>query len=248
MGVVRKRVVVEYPHENGNDQEAGNPQSDAETASTSEPAPVYYPRRRQRNRTYRVVIIEDSSSPSSNSGKRKVRRYANAKTLEIYLKDDEEGDDNLLEYYKGPFARLMDITEEPLEYMDEICSQLEQEKVATKNKEEKRTNASAYMRISNKIRRTIKIKKNFPLNLMKELENEILDFFKATPLEIYCIVPSKSFERLLYHAISQYHRLNSVSLMKESSISVEVFNDDEGWAPEAVPLSDYVVAKNIVVC
>lgn len=244
MGVVRKRVVVEYTHDNGEGQDTTGTQSETESISHSETPSTYYPRRRNRPRKCRIYIVEDvSSMPGNHSGKRKVRRYANTKTLEIYLRENEENEDNLLEYYKGPFARLMDITEEPLEILNKFSDDFQEE---TETSKRKRDNSSPFLRISHKIRRTIKIRKNFPLDLMEDLESELLGFFKANPSEIYCVVPSKSFERLLYHAISQYHRLNSISLIKDTSVSVEIFNEHKLWVPEEIPLTKYIISNNII--
>lgn len=188
---------------------------------------------RSLNQSYELKV------PNSHTGKRKVRRHANEKTLMVYLKDDDEDPNRLLESYKDPFARLMDSTSNPIESLNDFTYQLEQESQVDEHADTKEK--TPYQRISNKIRRAMKIKKNFPHLLIENIENDIVGFFTSNPLDIFCCVPSKSFERLLFHAVSQYHGLSSVSLAKNGHVSVEVQNSLEQWLPIEVRLCQYLL-------
>lgn len=165
--------------------------------------------------------------------------------FQVYLVEGDGEPDTLIENYKDPFTRLMDFTSEPIEFLNEFSYKLEQEN-SIDLEEKDRQNQTPYYRISHKIRRSIKDRKNFPMCLIKGIEGNVIDFFKIKPQDIFCCVPSKSFERLLFHAVAQYHGLSSVSLVKDGHISVEVCNLKDEWLPELVMLSDYIVDKNII--
>lgn len=125
-----------------------------------------------------------------------------------------------MESYKSPFARLLE-DNDALKYWNDFIerSEVEQSEIIRSISEEydlitadnNTTQPEKPGRISARIRRTIKIRKNLSLEIVKNSEDELIAFFKATPGDIYIKYPPTSFERLLIHGIAQYHRLKSVS-------------------------------------
>ena len=154
-----------------------------------------------------------------NSGKRKCRRYFNTKFVcrnvkinldhvksEADLLNDELSND-VMETYKGPFERLMDITDDTLSLLNEFC---EQNSHTIEQDYTKMRSTQPYLRISNKIRRSMKVRKNFPSKRYKELEHQIIDYFLEHP-DVLNLVPCTSFERLFVHGLAQYHNLQATS-------------------------------------
>lgn len=238
MGVVRRRVEVPHPEEpQATNQEL--PQNHSETESiASEPAPLPTNIRR-RNRGHGNFFFADRSSLGIHAGRRKLHRHANTKMLEVLLEDDES-EDGLLESYKDPFERLMELTDEPLEFLNEFTLRLEEESSVEPSELRDKGDLSPFYKISNKIRRTIKARKNLPISLLKNIEDDVLTFFKLAPSGVFFFAPVKSFDRLMFHAVAQYHSLKSESLIQDGKICVEVTNEDESWVPVEVSLSEYV--------
>lgn len=67
-------------------------------------------------------------------------------------------------------------------------------------------------KISSRIKRTFKIRKNLSIEIVKCCEEDLISFFQNTPSDIYIKHPPTSFDRLLLHGIAQYHRLHSISM------------------------------------
>lgn len=70
---------------------------------------------------------------------------------------------------------------------------------------------SPFAKISAKIKRTLKMRKKLAKKLLSGLEKDMINFFKDFPDGVYVKEPTNSFERLLLHAIAQYHSLQSIS-------------------------------------
>lgn len=127
---------------------------------------------------------------------------------------------NLIEPYKGPFTRLLE-DDKALEFWNDFIEQSQEqqslimESLTQKplkevpNGELKQT--PPFERISSKIKRTIKVRKNLAKELLKTSEKAMIDFFNDSPENLYVAVPSTSFERLLLHAVAQFHALKSIS-------------------------------------
>lgn len=125
----------------------------------------------------------------------------------------------IMETYKGPFARLLD-DKEAFEYWQEFIEKSEEEQTEIiKALTEKYPNETVVEntksdipgRISSRIKRTFKIRKNLSLEIVQVCEEDLIQFFKATPDDRYIKVPPTSFDRLIIHAVAQYHRLTSIS-------------------------------------
>lgn len=126
---------------------------------------------------------------------------------------------DLFEAKKTPLSKLI---EDPasLQYWNEFIDKSEEEQKAVIedyefNTEPKRVDLykteKPYLRISSKIRRTLRIKKNLSVQNVKLFEDDIIHFFEQSPKEKYVIYPNTSFDRLLTHAVAQYHCLYSFS-------------------------------------
>lgn len=136
--------------------------------------------------------------------------------------DESEEVPCLLEPFKSPFARLLD-DKNALEFWNDFIekSQEEQtvimESLGQNQKKENHAKAKAvspFTRISAKIKRTLRMKNKLAKEMLTGMEKDMLDFFKDTPDGVYVKEPSNSFERLLLHAIAQFHNLQSVSKLQ----------------------------------
>lgn len=125
-----------------------------------------------------------------------------------------------MESYKSPFARLL-ANENALQFWNTFVEKTEEEQhhiiaaISDLNTttlcDSSDKNVEPFAKISSKIRRTIKVRKNLALNIVQTVEKELLDFFTHTPDDICVKYPTTSFDRLLLHAIAQYHGLQSIS-------------------------------------
>lgn len=135
--------------------------------------------------------------------------------------DDEESvPPTLIEPYKGPFTRLLEDNNALEFWNDFIEKSQEQQSIIIESLTRKPLKdvpngepkvLSPFERISAKIKRTLKVRKNLPKELLKTSEKAMVDFFNATPDNLYVALPSTSFERLLLHAVAQFHALKSIS-------------------------------------
>lgn len=127
---------------------------------------------------------------------------------------------NLIEPYKGPFTRLLE-DNKALEFWNDFIEQSqEQQSIIIESLSQKSVkdvpniemkDMRPFERISAKIKRTIKVRKNLAKELLKTFETGMIEFFKNTLDDVYIAVPSTSFERLLLHAVAQFHGLKSIS-------------------------------------
>lgn len=136
--------------------------------------------------------------------------------------NDAESNIVLMELYDGPFSRLLQDKEALLIWHDLIEKSDEEQARFVAAFTDKNANTKQiaqekpFSKISPKIKRTIKIKKNLSLEQVEQFENDVVAFFKQTPNEIYAKIVETYFSRLLLHGIAQYHGLISLGI----SISV----------------------------
>lgn len=224
--------------------------SDAESVNNE---PILPNRRPFRPPPVRPNQIEDLVHIRKHSGKKKTRRYFNSCDLVTLKEEDEEDDVTIMEPYKSPFTRLLE-DNDALEYWHKFIqkSEEEQKKIVqsfsekyTQNQDNESPTKSEkpFARISAKIRRTIKIRKNLSLESVKSCEDDLIHFFKATPNEVYIKHPPTSFDRLLLHAIAQYHGLKSIVsgiVVNGQKKSVEIYNANSNWIPAECFLTDFI--------
>lgn len=139
--------------------------------------------------------------------------------LQTLNEDDEDNEFIVvMEPYKTPFSRLLEnkaamecwqnFIEKSEKEQREIIQNFSNSVQDTKNDIIEKEKPG---KISSRIKRTFKIRKNLSLEIVKGCEEDLIEFFKNTPKDIYIKDPLTSFDRLLLHGIAQYHRLNSIS-------------------------------------
>ncbi|KDR16025.1 R3H domain-containing protein C19orf22-like protein [Zootermopsis nevadensis] len=103
------------------------------------------------------------------------------------------------------------------------------------------TGDQAFRNIKTGLRNVLK-KNRVPLGMLEFLENQVVDFFSKMPCGIYTSSSLSSYERLLLHAVSQYHCLISHSFdsANENVRLVKVSNPFEVYRIPAVLLGQYL--------
>ncbi|EFA11236.1 R3H domain-containing protein 4 [Tribolium castaneum] len=192
---------------------------------------------------------EELGNLKKNSGRKKLRRYQNRCLLQT-LAEEEEDDGSLvviMEPYASPFAKLLQ-DDDALQFWNAFVDKSEEEQarvVAAFSQKQSKSDKTAQRekpsaRISHKIKRTIKIRKNLSLEQVKQSEDDLIAFFKSTPSQVYVKCPASYFERLLLHAIAQYHDLQSLGMNEDGNKRVEIYNTREDWNPADCFLTDFV--------
>lgn len=120
-----------------------------------------------------------------------------------------------MEPYKTPFARLLE-NSAALEYWQNFIEKSEKQQkeiieAFSKSVQNNNKDITKPGRISSRIKKTFKIRKNLSIDSIKGCEDDLILFFKSTPSGIYVRDPPTSFDRLLLHGIAQYHKLTSIS-------------------------------------
>ncbi|KAK4872061.1 hypothetical protein RN001_016185 [Aquatica leii] len=196
------------------------------------------------NRVATVVCLTDFCYIKKNAGRRKQRRFNNRTELQVLSEEEEtEHGIKLMEDYKSPFARVLE-NESNLRRWNEFInlSEEEQRTLLEFVPEEIRSYVTNKHtpRISSRIKRAMKVKKNLSMDMVEKLENEVVNYFLCSPEGVFVSSPPTSFERLLLHAIAQYHCLKSISLINVKR-SVEVTCDAvELWKPMQEPFCNFV--------
>lgn len=127
-----------------------------------------------------------------------------------------------MEPYKTPFTRLLEDSD-AMDYWQEFIRKSEKEQneiiqafsISVQDIKDEVTDKKRPGKISSRIKRTFKIKKNLSLEYVKNSEEDLIAFFNNTPCDIYIKDPPRSFDRLLLHGIAQYHKLLSISKLLE---------------------------------
>lgn len=150
--------------------------------------------------------------------------------LQTLVEEDEaEECPRLLETYKSPFARLLE-DKNALEFWNDFIEKSQDEQAAIMKSlgQEQRKCAgnavakttSPFTRISAKIKRMLKMRNKLAKEMLVGMEKDMVEFFKDTPDGVYVKKPSNSFERLLLHAVAQFHDLNSTSALDQISCAM----------------------------
>lgn len=134
----------------------------------------------------------------------------------------------IMEPYDGPFARLLQ-NKEGLLMWEHLMEESEEEQarfIAAFTEKNTYTNEIAqgksFFRISPKIKRTIKIKKNISLEHVEEFEHDVIAFFQKTPYEVYKKIVQTYFNRLLLHGIAQHHGLSSLGILVGYMVNIHL--------------------------
>ncbi|XP_017769779.1 PREDICTED: uncharacterized protein LOC108557676 [Nicrophorus vespilloides] len=232
MGVVReRRVVCQAPSIPSNPESvhSGYTTQDSE----DEGLQSEQIRHRQPLRTSRGLNINFNVSLRRHAGQRRVRRALNIKFLETLKEEDES--DNILNGNKSKFQLLMEITNDPIEFLNDYeensCV------ISTSNW----VNNNPYMNIPKKIRVAIASKKDFRYDLLKSIELVLTTFiYTHPPLLKYYHFPKNCYERFLVHAIAKYNGLQSETITVDSGMAVKVYRREEELLPQKQLLCDYL--------
>ncbi|KAG5889716.1 hypothetical protein JTB14_010190 [Gonioctena quinquepunctata] len=229
MTVIRGKKNINYPAPNSavaSDTESLNlgsvSASDAESVDNEPQNRI----RLLRPRPPKLSQVGELITIKRNSGRKKLRRYQNGCILQTLDEEDEkENYVTIMESYKGPFTRLLEdpaamecwnsFIEKSEEEQSEIVKAFS-DKYCNHSAPDSKNDSETPGYISSRIRRTFRIRKNLSLEIIHDCEEDLIEFFKATPDDIYIKYPPTSFDRLLIHAIAQYHRLKSISTFVEN--------------------------------
>lgn len=135
------------------------------------------------------------------------------------LEEEDESESTLViivDPYKSPFARLLEdsdamkfwncFVEKTEEEQTDIINAFSQQYHKCKSDCVQGSDRSLG-RLSSRVKRTFKTKKNLSIENVKDCEFQLLEFFNSTPQDIYVRSPPTSFDRLLLKAIAHYHGL-----------------------------------------
>lgn len=87
-------------------------------------------------------------------------------------------------------------------------------------------------------------KRHFPMGILVQLENEVVDFFLETPKGTCVIERSCSFDRCILHAIVQFNYLFSQSFSTEDNRrETHIRNVCPDFLPPPISLSQYIGKK-----
>ncbi|KAL3282137.1 hypothetical protein HHI36_005332 [Cryptolaemus montrouzieri] len=201
---------------------------------------------------YDILTLNDLQLKKSNApkhtGRRKLRRHLNHTILES-LQDFEESDVIYPDFHDGPFTRLIRNCKN-LTYWNQFINMTESEQnqlLNTPSSSEKITERTSKLKsrtpfgnISSRIRRMLKMRKNLSMSLVRSNENDIINFFVNSPMKTFVKCPMSGYEKLLLHAIAQYHCLKSISTHNKNEIKVEIFNSNKDWDPLPSLLQDCI--------
>ncbi|CAH1154642.1 unnamed protein product [Phaedon cochleariae] len=256
MTVIKEKQGYNYPKPNSaaaSDTESLNlgsvPASDTESINNDEPHRVH------RLPLFRLPLhgsqVEELINIKKNSGRKKLRRYQNRCVLPTFEEDEEEKY-VLMESYKGPFTRLLEdkvamecwnnFIEKSEEEQSQIMRQISENYCNDQINNSPSDDFDSPGKISSRIRRTFKIRKNLQFEVIDECETDLIQFFETRPEDTYVKFPPTSFDRLLIHAIAQYHKLKSISVLygDDARRSVEVYNVRQNWICANCRLADFI--------
>jgi hypothetical protein len=164
-------------------------------------------------------------------GKKRSRRSDNVNQLMTLLEEEELGEvsiHDLVQNSNDAFQRLLQDRDCSEAWNNFIHSSEEAQLMVTSSngfRERSReklvflpsdvpmTGEEAFRNIKTGLRNVLK-KNRVPLGMLEFLENQVVDFFSKIPCGTYTSSSLSSYERLLLHAVSQYHCLIS-RIMRE---------------------------------
>ncbi|KAJ9583385.1 hypothetical protein L9F63_022251 [Diploptera punctata] len=242
--------------------------SDDERSNSNNEAmvlPVTRTSRRIRNRIPSVPM--SFGSHKKRVGKKRSRRVENVNQLMTLMEDEELGELSIYDFVchsNDVFQRLLE-DNDSLEVWNNFVQSSEEiqtmitsvkgfhkypKSLCSSNKSDMRlTGDEAFMNIKTGLRNVLK-KNRVPLGMLEFLENQIVEFFSNMPHGTYissaCL---SSYERLLLHAVSQYHRLisNSFDCEKEHVRLVKVFNPYKLYKSPEILLGKYLEDRRKMV-
>ncbi|XP_069693870.1 R3H domain-containing protein 4-like isoform X1 [Periplaneta americana] len=240
--------------DSSDDEHAGSSTEDAEL-----PQAMHVPRRLR----HRVPSVPMSfCNQRKRLGKKRSRRYDNVNQLVTLVEEDELGEvsfHDLVQNSNDAFQRLLEDSDSLeawnnfIQSSEEVQMIIASEKGFHERSKKKQvpfssktpmTGEQAFRNIKTGLRNVLK-KNRVPLGMLGFLENQVVEFFSKMPSGIYTSSSLSSYERLLLHAVSQYHSLISYSFdsTKEQIRLVRVSNPYEVYQMPTVLLGQYLEDK-----
>lgn len=199
------------------------------------------------------VLGEEQMHLKKASGKKKLRRYQNRCILQTLQEEDESESTVIIimESFKGPFARLLEDSK-AMEFWNNFIEKSEEEQAniitafsnkcnRTKIECNQSFTDQRLPKISSRVKRTFKTKKNLSMETVKGCEDNMLEFFTSTPHDVYIKSPNTSFDRLLLKAIAHHHGLQINNVINQTDKPcIEIFNKKSNWVPASCFLTDFI--------
>ncbi|XP_050314473.1 R3H domain-containing protein 4-like [Anthonomus grandis grandis] len=199
----------------------------------------------------RSVQLEDQTHIKKSSGKKKLRRYQNRCVLQT-LQEEDEPESTLIvivDPYKSPFHRLLEDTN-AMQFWNSFIEKTEEEQTNIINAFSEQykpgcvqTIGDNYVgRVSSRVKREFKMKKNLSIENVKLYESQLIEFFTLSPEEVYVKSPPTSFDRLLLKAIAHYHGLQvkTNSPGENAKPTIEIYSHKQKWVPANCFLTDFI--------
>lgn len=199
-------------------------------------------------------------------GKKKSRRYQDVNSLMTLVEEDEFGEVSITDLapcQETQFAHLLsnnasmavwnEFAESSEDAQQRFLSQCSN-RVHSGRKQSRNgellSGEDAFQNIDVSLR-TVLRKTKIPLGLLAYMEERLTAFFLEHPLEIFVSENLSSFERLLLHAISQYHQLFSRSfdaVGDQQGRYVKVCNPHQDFRVPNLSLGDFLSVRKDVPC
>lgn len=252
MGVIKKTDTKVGLHVAKSEESLNIPQSDDETSSAStvtDSVPVLSIRTR-RNIPCPLSFL----NRRKHLGKKRNRRYENALQLETWREEEEFEEitiHDLICQSNFGFTKLFENVENMEAWHTFITSTEETQKRIVEYRPKKnnfnqnKTNGlSSFQNIKFGLRNMLK-KSHLPLGILNYLEAEVVTCFLKDPQDVYVSGHVSSFERLLLHAVSQYHQLHSFSVNEETTCVriVKIYNPFHDFKLPEILLGQYLESK-----
>eukprot|EP00096_Caligus_rogercresseyi_P004950 TRINITY_DN1962_c0_g2_i2.p1 TRINITY_DN1962_c0_g2~~TRINITY_DN1962_c0_g2_i2.p1 ORF type:complete len:255 (+),score=62.34 TRINITY_DN1962_c0_g2_i2:73-837(+) len=247
MGVIKAKVAVSRPdveeRPSSEDDSILEPQIEG---GSFEVEAVPRSSRRSARREARILngIMDHSSKGTTlalKKGRRSRHRYENEKLLTTQHEDELIWDIVDRTSSSHRFTQLKEDVLSRFYYGDECI--LNEEDADGSGQEaiqdpENFDPEAAYLNIGFNLRTALK--KSVPVGMLSRLEEDIVNFFMENPKSFYIADELSSFERLLAHACSSYHYLQSHSFNERGKRKLKIGNPKSGFFKPEPCLSSYI--------
>ncbi|XP_065201768.1 R3H domain-containing protein 4-like [Planococcus citri] len=243
---------ISYVNDNQNDMDMLVVINLDATQPSSPPANINNVEKRQTNFLNKFKNI--SAKNKTNLGKRKARRYENARQLDLLIANsdaDEIDIDDLMPFNCSfRFSQILedsDLTNKILNPStnanddDNTPRRITKRKNSCGQKERKITASAAFNNLDSS-EKTFFRRRNLPMGMVHYLDSCVFSFFQNDPTGTYISEPLSSYERMMLHGISHYYRLNSTSYNSEPQDIrlTKVTNNHVDFNPPCTCLSQYL--------
>lgn len=233
------------------------PPSEDEQAPPPPPPVIHHPGPKPRVRPVPTAFFHLRKC----LGKKKSRRYQDVNSLMTLVEEDEFGEVSITDLapcQDSQFAHLlsdsssMALWNEFAESSEEVqqCILMKSDvRNCFRRKQEANgeilSGEDAFQNIEVSLR-TVLRKSKVPLGMLSYMEDRLMSFFTKSPSATFESENLSSFERLLLHAISQYHQLFSYSFDAEDVSQgryVKVVNPHQDFRVPALLLGEFLSVR-----